>query len=205
MAGKRCPRYLLVMSATLTMVGSQSCDPDCSGQNPGTKVEDPRNCTRYYICMAGELPSDVPLPCPSGEEFMSGVCQAPAPGATPCSPSCSPTGCHLTCTSIGDHIADPFNCQAFYTCDVGGPGIVQFCPESIPHFDHSQQKCANDESVCCSPSCEPYCDTNVIQIADPTDCTKFYICDSAPIYPPFSCPPGEIFDIGIGHCSSAGE
>ncbi|KAK7086085.1 hypothetical protein SK128_005378, partial [Halocaridina rubra] len=179
------------------------CEPNCTGHLNGEEVSDPKNCTRFYVCMPGEMPSDFPFSCPPDTEFQETVGCVPPYG---CEPICKGSpACHMTCLSVGDYIADPIDCTAYYVCDISGPSEANHCPGSFPNYDPVAQKCADDESVCCKPGCEPQCEATSVQVPDPTDCTKFYQCYPNPIYPPVSCPDGEVFNIGTGHCDPTAE
>ncbi|KAK7083050.1 hypothetical protein SK128_005615 [Halocaridina rubra] len=181
------------------------CEIDCTGRPDFTKVADPFNCTNYYICLYEE-PSPISIPCHEGEFFEAGDC---VPMINPCGPSCAPgASCSLTCDpkSPGGFINDPFSCNIYYECVVGGL-ISSVCSESEPHFDSTSGKCVNDPSLCCAPICTPYCYEKETLIPDPTDCTKFYIClDTGTPLEKYrmSCDEGKVFDVPLGMCTTTG-
>ncbi|XP_064095410.1 prolow-density lipoprotein receptor-related protein 1-like [Macrobrachium nipponense] len=198
---------LWVSTASILAVELDPCEPDCTSASPFDKVEDPYDCTQFYFCLADHTPADHSVPCPAGTAFNpdDGDCT----GAVPCESLCGGGGgggCHLTCNGTGDVISDPFNCNIFYECDAAGPQPPRTCPADRPYFDGTN--CVNDEAVCCIPSCEPSCEAAATQVPDPRDCSKFYICMEAGTPDEslhFSCPSGQTFDIGTGHCSASAE
>ncbi|XP_066980148.1 LOW QUALITY PROTEIN: uncharacterized protein [Macrobrachium rosenbergii] len=197
---------LWVSTVSILAVELDPCEPDCTSASPFDKVEDPYDCTQFYYCLADHTPTDHSVACPAGAAFNpdDGDCT----GAVPSTPvgGGGGGGCHLTCNGTGDVISDPFNCNIFYECDAAGPQPPRTCPADRPYFDG--ENCVNDEAVCCIPSCEPSCEAAATQVPDPKDCNKFYIC-TEPGTPDeslhFSCPSGQTFDIGTGHCSASAE
>ncbi|KAK8376896.1 hypothetical protein O3P69_010081 [Scylla paramamosain] len=177
------------------------CEPNCKGKKPGDKVEDPKDCKRYYICMSGEVPSDVSVPCDPGNIFDPHL-EVCSPGDT-CMASCVPPNCHLTCTEQVDLISDPFDCSVYWMCLAGQVvGDSKRCESDAPYFNG--KFCVQDKSQCCSELCTPYCYKDVYQIPDPTNCTAFYICEKEGVPSEayhFSCKNNEIFDITLGRCT----
>lgn len=54
----------------------------------------------------------------------------------------------------------------------------------------------------------PYCGLGDVQIIDPTDCRKYYVCLAEGPPDPglhFECDPGESFDIAAGRCLPGAE
>ncbi|XP_069178529.1 uncharacterized protein [Procambarus clarkii] len=176
-----------------------ACEPDCSGKNPMDLVEDPLNCTNYYICVGDGEPSDVPIPCDSDTSFNAvvGNCSGPAD----CHPTCTPSPCHLTCTGNMDMISDPKDCSIYYICSPGNIIGPYDCPADRPYFNG--ETCVKDNTVCCGDLCNAYCQAGIAEIADPYDCHKFYMCPEAgPAEEKyhFTCPSGGTFDVAVGQC-----
>ncbi|XP_037786301.1 mucin-5AC-like [Penaeus monodon] len=176
-------------------------------------INDQNSCSAFRVCLPdGPLG---PVTCPGNTFFHwesqtcvedSGVC---------CSVACTPI-----CTSAGVQIPDPTDCTRFYVCiETGQPSEDAHltCPSGTS-FDAEAQRCLADvecEAVCApgvtttsAAPCTPFCSTTGVQIADPNDCTKFYIC----IQQGFpdedvhgSCRPTEHFDPETGRCAEGGE
>ena len=176
-----------------------TCKPDCTGKNPGDKVEDPKDCRNYYICMSSG-PTDHTLSCGAVNHFDPelGECAS----GTACFPSCVLPPCHLTCTDNIDLISDPFDCSMYYVCLAGGVvGESYRCPNDKPYFDG--KFCVGNEDTCCSELCTPYCYSYVVQAPDPKNCTKYYICEhegQPDESHHFSCGKHEVFDVSVGRC-----
>ncbi|KAK7086082.1 hypothetical protein SK128_005375, partial [Halocaridina rubra] len=160
--------------------------------------------SRYYLCVADGVPSSSPVPCSSGQFFEEGLQKCVDP--YPCFAGCPLVGCHLTCTHVGDILADVNSCSAYHICDLNGPIESHFCEPPQPYFDQVNKICSSLSTGCCQHTCQPYCDPSVLFVPDPLDCTKFYVCDNGePVFPSISCAPGENFDIGRGLCSITAE
>ncbi|ROT70536.1 hypothetical protein C7M84_011143 [Penaeus vannamei] len=193
--------YALLVFLTVSP-GEQVCAPDCSGVDPGVRVRDPTDFTRYYICLDVDgsgnlLPSSDSVQCPPGEFFND--------AHTPCP-----------------------DCSRYYVCLADGLAIEHDC-EAGYYFDYKTGMCSEDDSYCyqyCDP-CKPHC-THVYQrVPDPYNCTKclpasrsaprllrrsgresqrpdgftrYYICldvdgsgNLLPSSDSVQCPPGEFF------------
>ncbi|KAK7086083.1 hypothetical protein SK128_005376 [Halocaridina rubra] len=189
---------IFLLSFYIAFASGQECLANCTGHASNDKVPDPNNCTQYYVCLPGQVPSDDPFSCSVGEEFdpVLGNCTAPYG----CKPTCAGSGCHMTCYNVDEYIADPVNCSLFYVCDINGPGAAEACPGSSPFYNPVSGICTQDSSVCCKPSCIPFCEELSIQVPDPKNCSQYYQCNSGPVYPPKACPAGEVFNIGTGRC-----
>ncbi|ROT81206.1 uncharacterized protein [Penaeus vannamei] len=186
------------------------CHFTCSA--PLEIINDQSNCSAFHVCLPD---GPKPFTCPGNTYFHwesqtcvedIGVC---------CSVSCTPI-----CTSVGVQIPDPTDCTKFYVCiEIGQPSeaVHLTCP-SGKFFDAEAQRCLADaecEVVCAtdvtttSPApCTPFCSTVGVQIADPNDCTKFYVCieqgfpdESVHV----SCRPTEHFDPETGRCVEGDE
>ncbi|XP_069178926.1 peritrophin-1-like [Procambarus clarkii] len=197
---------LIITLAVVCAVGilqQDACLPDCNGKNPLDKVPDPKNCTNYYICIDDGIYSDHAVPCPSGNYFdpSSSAC---APGsADDCEAPCKPSDCHITCNGSFSLISDPLECGKYYVCIAGSPGLPVTCSPDAPYFNGVN--CVDDKEVCCIVSCDPYCQPGIVETPDPTDCTKYYMCNEEGAVDPnlhFSCGSGEHFDYQIGRCAS---
>ncbi|XP_063854008.1 uncharacterized protein LOC135096440 [Scylla paramamosain] len=192
---------LLVASAGLVL-GADSCTVSCEGKNPGDQVADPYNCTQFYVCLI-DGPSDIPLPCEIGEHFEDGKCFA----GEECTPQCIPKDCNIICKNPMDFIADPLDCSQYYICDASNVPLGPLpCDSSKPYFNG--KSCTNDESQCCRQQCMAYCHSAGIQIIDPTDCHRYYICvKEGPANPDYrqSCGSGQAFDIASGHCKQGAQ
>ncbi|KAK7086508.1 hypothetical protein SK128_015259 [Halocaridina rubra] len=201
---RRTLLYFLLVGVFSHLVYGQ-CNPDCSNYSEGYKVPDPKYCSRYYVCATGGIAGVDPISCPPGEKFIQLTQNCDASYQCP-TPPCAPMSCHLTCTSVGDRIADPFDCGIYYDCTISGPGAATLCDPIRPYFDPINKICSSDSSVCCRRQCDPYCDPEATQAPDPTDCTKYYDClENEPIFPSVTCDHGQNFDVKIGLCSPTAE
>ncbi|XP_042860890.1 uncharacterized protein LOC122246406 [Penaeus japonicus] len=201
-----CPAKVVIIFLSVCVAGVMcldACAPDCTGKPAGSKVPDPMNCTQFYLCLNGGVPTDHPLWCESGEIFDEVIedCRV----GSDCKPKCPPTtsGCHFTCNFTYDLVSDPLNCGQYFVCLPHGLGGPLACPEGSRYFDG--EKCVDDEGACCSDKCTPFCEAAATQVPDPSDCTKYYIClDSGPASEDyhFQCDAGENFNIATGLCDS---
>ncbi|MPC71412.1 hypothetical protein E2C01_065689 [Portunus trituberculatus] len=196
-------------SVSLCVAGSQCqpicapCQPDCKGHSEGDFVEDPVDCTKFYVCVHEDEPSQHPIACepPTGVfDPVNGLCIS---GDT-CVSSCGGETCHLRCRGNQDLVANPENCREYFQCDsnldLQGP---MTCPSERPYFDG--WNCVEDSWKCCTPECSPYCHTGDVQIIDPYDCTKYYICSGeGPAHEAnhHSCPHGETFQSSSSNCKA---
>ncbi|KAK3872844.1 hypothetical protein Pcinc_022099 [Petrolisthes cinctipes] len=187
-------------------VVQSSCQLDCTGKQQGDKVADPRNCYKYYYCLANELPSDASLYCPEGAPVFDPLTNECSPTAT-CTITCFKE-CHTPCNNTMDYVGDPLNCGIYYVCLPSGADGPFECPLNVPNFDGVN--CVADPSVCCNEAdlCNSFCMKEGIEIPYPYDCRSFYLCSE--YGPPnesnlFTCPNGMNFDVYMGHCSSTAE
>jgi len=185
------------------------CLPDCYQDGvstaEGSKVADPSDCYRYYVCSdpSGKgrnfVLSEEPLTCPDGTYFnrdssngtidclpvpdggVEGVCE-------PCNP------CAVECGSDvkGSHIPDPYDCKGFYFCTINGE-----LDETVIHcdagqlFDYPSQSCLPEANATCYDACDPchtYC-AGKGRVTNPQDCTKYHYCEpgSVPSIANFTC------------------
>lgn len=183
-----------------------SCQVDCTGKEQGDKVPDPRNCYKYYYCLAHEVPSDASLYCPETNpvfDAITGECSSSAECTITCFKKC-----HTPCNNTMDYVGDPQNCSLYYVCTPSGAEGPLECPSHLPYFDG--MNCIDDPSVCCTEDdlCNSFCMSEGTEIPYPYDCRKFYLCTG--YGPPnesnlFTCPTGELFDIYLGRCSSIAQ
>lgn len=172
------------------------CTPDCLGRPPGSLTPDPRNCHRYYTCLADDLVSDFVSTCPDDYKFdaVTLTC-SPDFGNVTCG-TCEPA-CAFDCPT-GDitFIASRFNCSEYVLCGMGEQDPIQCSPET-PFFDGAQ--CQGDEDLCCE-SCQVFCWSAFTEVADPEDCEWFYYCSEDNYFPGesdrYKCPEGELFHKG---------
>ncbi|XP_063853387.1 peritrophin-44-like isoform X1 [Scylla paramamosain] len=176
------------------------CDPDCSSPGKDGKVENPRDCHQFYICVGGE--PNGPLDCPDGTYFDTNSSDCVPNGSEECKPTCGGGGgaggdCTYKCDDSTAYRADRYDCSTYYTCPNDG---VMHCGQETPFFDG--ETCQTEEKKCCH--CNPYCytgDENK-KVLDPTDCTKYYFCLEANKVPEYSgrCSSGN-FDPFSQECS----
>ncbi|KAK3871812.1 hypothetical protein Pcinc_023061 [Petrolisthes cinctipes] len=201
---------LVLQALGVTLVGGRACEPDCTGMDPGMNVADPKNCTRYYLCLSNGVPSDVALSCPTGQKFdtLTNVCMNESNSSLSC--AICPPYCQFKCPPDNQaaYIAHPSDCNYYYMCGLGDPGddpMLIECPVEIPYYDGEHDHCQADPELCCG-QCAAFCYDPFTEVADPYDCTKFYLCTESSYYPGaddhFPCSPGENFDTVSGQCSA---
>ncbi|XP_071544983.1 uncharacterized protein [Panulirus ornatus] len=203
----RCLLLLLLLAALMVagVAGMQrdECQPDCSGKNPGDAVPDPKDCTRYYLCLDDGVYLEDPFSCPDGETFVLPEGQCKANG--PCMTLCPPKECQMTCDGYPSKVADPRDCSRFYVCTDEDTVVPMSCPSDKPYFDGAALVCGTDLSACCSDPCNPFCFTAGTNVPDPLDCSRYYICsdDNVPVSEGshMCCPVGQNFNILFGRCS----
>lgn len=179
------------------------CSPDCTGEPAGSMVPDPMDCKQFYYCLNGEFPMDHPFPCGPGQIFddILNKCQV----GTDCTPQCPTTvpNCHFTCDATYDLVRDPSSCSQYFQCLPHGLEGPFACGSGTPYFNG--ENCVDDEGACCSDQCTAYCEAAMTQIADPKNCTNYYICLAPGLASEenhFPCDAGETFNIATGRCDS---
>lgn len=179
---------------------AESCEPSCTGIQPGVQIPDPRDCKKYYFCLADNTPSDESFECPGDELFdtISGECLDRDPAACGVCPPVCLYQCPLE-NAEGAVIPDRNNCSIFHQCQ---SGTDHPCPDDYPYFDGNN--CMNDSSLCCNQCTEePFCSVPYTEIPDPSNCSNFYFCDHVK-YPDqsdlYTCGSGY-FDPELGACS----
>ncbi|KAK4323950.1 hypothetical protein Pmani_005409 [Petrolisthes manimaculis] len=112
--------------------------------------------------------------------------------------ACEPAAC-----PPGDLVASLCDCSEYYICLTSGlpTDSPLTCPPEAPYFDPDIQDCGNDPSNCPTTapgSCPVTCAELIAPspeppapIVDPTDCTKYYICEDVTSDPigPVTCQP----------------
>ncbi|ROT65560.1 peritrophin-44-like protein [Penaeus vannamei] len=193
------PMLVILAGACASAVNClEVCAPDCTGKAPGERVVDPKDCTQYYYCLVGEMPTDSPVPCEEGHVFdtATGSCVS----GTDCTDLCSSKECNYVCNDNLEVVSDPLNCGQYYFCLPSGEEGPIYCPDDRPFFNG--ETCVNTYE-CCSDPCAPYCVAPGSQIPDPKNCSMFYVCleegpPSEDLH--FSCPDGANFDVTVGFC-----
>lgn len=191
--------------------GEQVCAPDCSGVDPGVRVRDPTDFTRYYICLDVDgsgnlLPSSDSVQCPPGQ-FFNDAHTLPRCDPIEDTPevittaTCDP--CEAHCPEAGMLAPHPTDCSRYYVCLADGLAIEHDC-EAGYYFDYKTGMCSEDESYCyqyCDP-CKPHC-THVYQrVPDPYNCTKFYLCIVGGSVS-FKCPHQMVFNAESHLCEKS--
>ncbi|KAK4323949.1 hypothetical protein Pmani_005408 [Petrolisthes manimaculis] len=107
--------------------------------------------------------------------------------------ACAPADC----PTPGEFVASLCDCSEYYIClSTGIPSSGHLtCPSEAPYFNPAiPAGCGNDPSVCPTTapgSCPVMCTASGTPegIVDPTDCTKYYICDGTSLDPigPVTC------------------
>ena len=155
------------------------------------------NCDEYRVCLEGLIPSDAVLTCPDGEKFINGGC-ATQPDGYRCEPSCVPASCDTECVDgqVGALVPISGNCFSYNICLSGGETTNVSCSAETPYFDSVAGECSSSPANCCDNDFF-YCSSAFVQIADPTDCRRYYLCLVVGIPEEedlFECPTGEEFD-----------
>lgn len=188
-------------------VTGQFCAPNCTDHDAGDHVPDPQNCDSYYLCLLDGEASDVSIPCDEGYMFDWSVlkCMDENDPSLVCD-LCMPT-CQFQCPGNGVEtlVADLSYCNKYYECGTSPEPIALFCDVGY-YFDG--EVCQEDPGQCCN-SCHAFCYDAFTQVADPANCTNFYLCQEDLSYPGaddlLQCPSGEIFNPTRGHCSPEEE
>jgi len=187
---------------------AESCVPDCEGMALGDKVEDPKECHNYYICLGNNLATDHSVPCDNGTYFSPSDSDC-IDETVPCNSTCGggSLGCKLQCdpdsTTEIEFISD-LDCNKYYICFSGNLQGPFTCPAMHPHFDGAQ--CVDVETGCCKHPCEPYCEAKDTIIPDPVSCKNFYFCNDVGIPDDifkFACGDDKNFDLHLGECSAS--
>lgn len=181
-----------------------SCTPTCDNVDPGTRIPDPTNCQRYYICLQGGHVSDFTEECDDGEVFNEGECENEENlecfvCAPPCKFTCPQDASESMDTIEATLVADRNDCNIYYVCIPGNDPQELSCPDDKPFFNG--EVCSANENECCD-LCSSFCYERFTEIPDPTNCTNFYYCDKKG-YPDetslYHCSVGN-FDELVGSC-----
>ncbi|XP_063591474.1 peritrophin-1-like [Penaeus indicus] len=186
---------LLVISLLLMVSPSkQVCAPNCTGVDPGAEVRDPRDFTKYYICLdtdeSGILSASVEsVLCPPGKYFNDTRHKCELISTNPSislTRTCDP--CQVDCPAPFVVTPHPTICSLYYVCLADGHTLQQQCFRGY-YFNYHTGLCTEDESQCynyCDPY-EPHCTYVNQKIPHPLDNTKFYLCTlDGPVR--FQCP-----------------
>nr|XP_045598280.1 uncharacterized protein LOC123758204 [Procambarus clarkii] len=190
------------VAALLCGLAAGVCEPDCSSLPALSMVADPLNCTQYYVCLADGTPSDSPEACPPNTSFNASGTPPGCTAPTPCEPPCQlPPNCTYQCgTGVGE-IFNPYDCNTFYVC-MGVDPVGPFeCPVNIPYFNGTF--CVPQKESCCTDPCLAFCFEANIEIPDPYDCTRYFICDQTGLAAEEAhktCASGSNFDLTTGRC-----
>lgn len=159
------------------------------------------DCTQFYVCVNVNEPSDHPVACQPPTGIFDPVLGECVTGDT-CVATCAPHSCRLRCNGSLDVIPDTTNCNRYYICDAAFDAVGPYeCPSENPFFNG--EVCVDKEWQCCQTECTPFCHSGDVQIIDPTDCNKYYICleEGPPLEENhFTCPPGETFQPSSSIC-----
>ncbi len=175
-------------------------DDDCPSDGIA-EIEDPFDCYNFYLCIEGVVTETTYL-CETGTFFDVESCQCIAENNTTCTDKCfiehecSPHDCS---TSGVVAYADDSDCSKYFLCDLQDNPISATCQSPNLYFDG--EECTNDPSECCTiTECEPYCgagsEVPLSNVADPCDCTSYYLCENEYSVPTIrgSCPTDQVFD-----------
>ncbi|XP_045111357.1 integumentary mucin C.1-like [Portunus trituberculatus] len=191
--------FLLLVVAGTGALGQgegNTCQLNCTNSSPGDKIPDPRDCRKFYVCLATDGPSDVPFYCPDGLKFDTVTRECVSEGAT-CA-LCYPK-CKYDCVIPSGYAAVREDCTKITFCEIDPPFTVQ-CGPGEEYFDG--ESCQSDAAQCCDP-CLVFCQEGNIETADPTSCRHFYFCTHTGYPLPqdrYECPEGELFDSTMSMC-----
>ncbi|XP_071528223.1 peritrophin-48-like [Panulirus ornatus] len=186
------------------MAAEDGCDTlSCEGLEAGDQIPDPYNCNSYYVCLSNCHVTDVPLDCDEGLIFDSVSKECKEPNEANCT-LCPPKCASFSCGGNGTYLAaNPENCTHYQICGLGSEPISVECP-SGEYFDGVA--CQPDPNKCCD-ICIVFCEFAFTEVADPTDCHRFYYCPSGQYYPEEedlkTCPAGKVFSSKLGMCAES--
>ncbi|KAK4300994.1 hypothetical protein Pmani_026838 [Petrolisthes manimaculis] len=173
-----------------------SCVPDCTDVL-NDFIQDPKDCTKYYVCNNGEANTD-PFECPPLQYFNPATQQCEIG-------SCSPTDiCVPDCRfepvpGKPSVLAHRTSCSKYYSFD-GVTMTEKDCGEG-QYFNG--QACVFDPNECCDP-CLYFCETASTNIADPTNCRSYYHCLHNLYFPLEAellyCPDGMTYSLSVNDC-----
>jgi hypothetical protein len=113
--------------------------------------------------------------------------------------------------TFDETIPNPDDCSSYYQCEYI-PYIYE-CPDG-QYFSTDVNECYPSEEVDCgtrptgvttvsTTTTAILCTTAGDVLADPDDCSSFYLCNTDLTPLQYFCPTGEGFDASIGACSSS--
>lgn len=197
-------RQVASISSRNNCSNTDYCKVDCTGcSDVWSKIPDPSNCRRYYVCEREKLFSEMPFECPFGRVFhpdrkaciLGYFCNSPCKHIAQCHYSCQPgTQYYLTASS--------YDCSIYHVCDgvTTKPVATRKCDVHIPYFNGVL--CQTNVTECCD--CQPHCSADDLgkAVQDPLDCRRYFECMviGRPVFP-LTCDPGTHFVPETGQCS----
>lgn len=92
--------------------------------------------------------------------------------------------CSVDCAGkpAGSFIPDPYDCHRYYGClEDGTPTDTPLTCPSDQYFDVDDMRCETESTPCkrpCpQPACPLTCHGSISTIANPENCTQFYVCE----------------------------
>jgi len=216
----RTMHLLLKLCALLLAAGlcqAKVCNHSCStvqDVKDGTKVPDPTNCYRYYVCSDPEgddiyVPSDDPVDCPNGKYFdpdQKACVTTPSSGPSKCE-LCNP--CAVECLEEGTLVPDPYSCTGYYICLQLDDSPRKYECGGGETFNFTSQACEEDlegNQAACYRECDP-CETYCIEegrVPNPHDCTGYYYCEPPDGLASFHCKADEWYNFATEVCEDDG-
>lgn len=195
----------IVVFMKSAILGLVRTEPDCSGTNKGELVEDPDDCTSFYLCEDSDEFIG-PIPCDEGfcfEPRKSDCIEIKDPSTCGCSDL--PQQCVRNCSGVGDQLFDFDDCTKYKTCISSNneDAHIYECPADRPWWDG--KVCGTDPLKCCNcqvPTCMDGDEGNLL--ADPSDCHSYYLCfvlGDELITQHLTCEDGGSFIPEIGQCN----
>ncbi|XP_045600707.2 peritrophin-48-like [Procambarus clarkii] len=201
-----CPIFFDPVEADCGGAAGDTCDPVCLPEDchitcngSFSLISDPRNCSTYYICIAGQVSQTVH--CNSDNPYFNGV-NCVNDKEVCCTVSCVPY-----CQPGIVQAPDPTDCTKFYICTEEGPvdSSLHFTCSSGEHFDYQIGRCVSGSS--CTNLCATGSSTtnSAVTTTTPhtvppsTDCVDSLTCTAAGAFPKCSSCKQEYFT-----CSAAG-
>ncbi|KAL7638853.1 UNVERIFIED_CONTAM: hypothetical protein RMT77_010387 [Armadillidium vulgare] len=116
-----------------------SCSNDCFNICPlectsyeGERVDDPTNCSNFYICIPGNL--KIKSQCPPELPYFDG--KTCSPNSLSCCDSCVPY-----CDKYYREVRDPFSCTNYYYCLRPGEATYLYSCPAGQYFNSSFGRC----------------------------------------------------------------
>ncbi|XP_063862150.1 uncharacterized protein DDB_G0271670-like [Scylla paramamosain] len=174
---------------------SDSSRTKCKCGSFPSYVVDSYDSQNYLLCFSSTL--QIPLSCPSGEEFDTATnpCKAvPTTSTVTTTEVTTTTQPTVTCTEDGLFPLLP-SCSGYYACyTVGGSVIstgVVSCSDPTPVFNPDTSSCVASITGPATPTCGA---TDIVT-ADTVECNAFYVCsNSATVGEKICCGEGQVFN-----------